>query len=369
MSPSAYITAYITRTGKRRYRVEWRFGGRASKKQHGGSFTTERDARVRRDAIRSELAAGRDPRLTILAPPADVERVTLEVAARRWQASRIDVSAATADVHRKTLAHALARFGSRAPETITAPEVAEWVGQLASPAPPTPAGVAPREAPYTPGTVRKALDALRAVLDHHGVEPNPARDRRVKLPRDVREEIEPPEAEAVERALAVMAPRYRLACLILDATGMRVGELESLRWGDLDVAGARWRVAVQREKSRRGRWVPVPDDLFALVDGLVPREDRDLEARVAPWLDQAALRRQIARACKATGTPLWSPHDLRHRRISLWHRAGVSWAQIGEWAGQRDLATTANRYTHVVLGREVDRAPWVAALERMGVRA
>ena len=90
-----------------------------------------------------------------------------------------------------------------------------------------------------------------------------------------------------------------------------------------------------------------------------PREDRDLEGRVFPWLAQARLRTELARACRATETPLWSPHDLRHRRISLWHRAGHSWAQIGEWAGQRDLATTANRYTHVMVGREVNRAAFL----------
>jgi integrase len=151
--------------------------------------------------------------------------------------------------------------------------------------------------------------------------------------------------------------------LVLEATGMRVGELESLRWGDLDAAGCRWRVARQNEKGKRGRWVPVPADLFEAVEELVPREDRDLESTVLPWLRQANLRREIARDAKATGTPLWSPHDLRHRRISLWHRQGVSWAQIGEWAGQRDLATTANVYSHVVLGREIERAglvrpPW-----------
>jgi integrase len=143
--------------------------------------------------------------------------------------------------------------------------------------------------------------------------------------------------------------------VVLDATGMRVGELESLTWADVDVPGERWRVAREREKSARGRWVPVPPDVFAAVDALVPREDRDLERQVFGWVDQATLRREIARGCKATGTPLWSPHDLRHRRISLWHRAGVSWAQVGEWAGRRDLATTANRYTHVLVGREIDR--------------
>jgi hypothetical protein len=30
-------------------------------------------------------------------------------------------------------------------------------------------------------------------------------------------------------------------------------------------------------------------------------------------------------------------------------RQGIDWARIGEWVGQRDLSTTADRYTHVLL--------------------
>ena len=60
------------------------------------------------------------------------------------------------------------------------------------------------------------------------------------------------------------------------------------------------------------------------------------------------LRTAIGRACVAGGVPLFSPHDLRHRRISLMHLAGVPWARIGEQVGQRDLAVTANTYTHVL---------------------
>ena len=46
--------------------------------------------------------------------------------------------------------------------------------------------------------------------------------------------------------------------------------------------------------------------------------------------------------------PARSPHDLRHRRISLLHLRGVPWARIGEFVGQRNLAVTANTYTHVL---------------------
>lgn len=69
------------------------------------------------------------------------------------------------------------------------------------------------------------------------------------------------------------------------------------------------------------------------------------------------LRTAIGRACIATGVPAVSPHDLRHRRISLEHLRGVPWARIGERVGQRNLAVTANTYTHVLADEvEVDYA-------------
>jgi integrase len=55
--------------------------------------------------------------------------------------------------------------------------------------------------------------------------------------------------------------------------------------------------------------------------------------------------------------PSFSPHDLRHRRVSLLHLAGVPWARIGEQVGHDDLVTTARTYTHVVADeRELDYA-------------
>ena len=57
----------------------------------------------------------------------------------------------------------------------------------------------------------------------------------------------------------------------------------------------------------------------------------------------------------ANGIPLFSPHDLRHRLVSLLHLRGVSWARIGEQVGQRNLAVTANTYSHVLTDeRELD---------------
>jgi integrase len=99
----------------------------------------------------------------------------------------------------------------------------------------------------------------------------------------------------------------------------------------------------------------VPPDVFQAVVGRLAREDRDPEAPVFPGLKDSTVRMAMRRACVACGIPHYHPHDLRKRRISLWHRQGIDWARIGHWAGQRDLAVTANTYTHVITDAEVDR--------------
>jgi len=135
---------------------------------------------------------------------------------------------------------------------------------------------------------------------------------------------------------------------VLDATGMRVGELERLTWGDVDEARYRWRVSRSVAKTGYGRWVQAPPVVFEAVLALCPRDDRHPDRRVFEQVTADRLRMAIARACTAAGVPVFSPHDLRHRRISLLHLGGVPWARIGEHVGQRDLAVTANTYSHVL---------------------
>ena len=93
----------------------------------------------------------------------------------------------------------------------------------------------------------------------------------------------------------------------------------------------------------------------SISGSLPPREDRDTEAPLFPDVTADRLRTAIGRACKAVGVPVFSPHDLRHRRISLLHHHGRSWAEIGALVGQRKLSITADTYTHVLVdAREID---------------
>ena len=42
--------------------------------------------------------------------------------------------------------------------------------------------------------------------------------------------MQPPTADHVEAVLRLLPTKYRLPVLVLDATGMRIGELEALTW-------------------------------------------------------------------------------------------------------------------------------------------
>jgi hypothetical protein len=104
--------------------------------------------------------------------------------------------------------------------------------------------------------------------------------------------------------------------------------------------------------------VELPDDLFAaVVEQLTAREDRDPAAPLFAGVAADRLRMAILRGCRDGGVPHFSPHALRHRRISLLHRQGVSWAEIGARVGRRSKVVTADRYSHALVDyREINRA-------------
>jgi integrase len=345
---SVWIIARTTPAGTKRFRVLFRVGGRESRQQYGGTFRTKTEALARQRWIVGELASMRVPDLAALEH--EPERApTLVEAAKRWQESRVDVTDGTRLQHRSAVNAMLPLLGTRRVDEITPADVAELVAELAGKG-------RKRE------TIRKTILALGMVLDHLGVQPNPARDRvHVKLPRAARPEIAPPTAGHVLEVHRLLPKRYRLPLIVLEATGMRLGELERLTWGDLDEPRLRWRVSAAVSKTGQARWVHVPDPVFQAVTGLVARDDRTPDRRVFQGFGGDRFRTAVTRACTAAGVPSFSPHDLRHRRISLLHLTGVPWARIGEHVGQRNLAVTANTYSHVLVDeQELDYAALLA---------
>jgi integrase len=338
---STWIRKRASRDGVR-FRVEYRLGGRESRPRYAGSFRTQREALGRKAWVAGELAAMRVPDLAALGR-GPVRAPTVAEACERWRASRVDVAEGTRVLHRVALSRVLPILGARRVDELTVADVNAVVEQLA-------AAGRKRE------TIRKSVKYLAAVLEEQGVEPNPARDKRIRLPHEEAAELVPPAAEHVEAVFRLLARPYRLPLLWLDWSGARVASVESVLVGDYDEPGRRVRLRASTTKTRKALWVELPEVLAEAISAtLPPREDRDLEARLFRDVRADRLRTAIARASKAAGVPVFSPHDLRHRRISLLHHQGRSWAEIGALVGQRKLSITADTYTHVLVdGRELD---------------
>jgi len=293
-----------------------------------------REARIRRDWVAGELAAMRVPDLTLLMEP--VAASTLAAAAGRWRDSRVDVTEGTRVLHRVALNRVLPHLGAHRVDEITAADVVAMVTALS-------AAGSKRE------TIRKSVKYLAAVLDECGADPNPARAKTIRLPYEEQEEINPPTAAHVEAVYGLLRPAYRLPLLWLDWSGARVASVDTVTVGDYDERDRRIRLRASTTKTRAALWVDLPDALADRIERtLLPREDRDPDAPLFPGATADRLRTAIARACRASGVPVFSPHDLRHRRISLLHRQGRSWAEIARFVGQRKLSVTADTYTHVL---------------------
>jgi integrase len=260
MMPSSWIIARSAKDGGKRYRVLFRVGGRESKHSYAGSFRTKTEALARKRYVDGELAGLRAPDVRALNRKPE-RAPTLLAAYERWQASRVDVSEATATYQRSPIRRARPLL-ARPVDEVTAADIAELIGALAA------AGKS-RE------TIRKTVTVVAMVFDYAGVVPNPARDRvRVRLPREERAELVPPSAEHVETAHALLAPAYRLPLLVLDATGMRVGELEGLTWGDVDEPRGRWPRRLVRSQVRPPRKALETTSFSLLVRG----RDRRVQA-------------------------------------------------------------------------------------------
>jgi integrase len=223
-------------------------------------------------------------------------------------------------------------FGSLDPAVITPQMVAEWVAGQA----------------LKPSSLRKYVQTLRAILDYSGVDPNPARDKRVKLPREEHVELEPPSEGDVVKIVAHTSKRYRLAVQTLAETGLRVGELSVLEYRDVDEAASRFRVRFGKTAAAR-RWVAVPPHLMATIGDSWPPDDRTPERRVFPGATPDTVRLAMRRACQAAGIAIYSPHDLRHHYASVQVARGVPLPMLAAHLGHSKKSLTLDTYSHVLL--------------------
>jgi integrase len=242
-------------------------------------------------------------------------------------------------------------------------------------------GVSPRGRQMTYTVLRTAIrDAVKMRL--LAVNPLDA----VSRPRAPRPEIQALDAEQTRALLAAAEGDPMEALYVLAvATGLRLGELVGLHWGDIDLAagalhvrrsavvGAKGAVTFAEPKtSRSRRKVDVPAVAIAALErhrarlGALPHRDRlvftSAEGQAVRYPN--LHRRSYKPLLKRAGLPDVSFHALRHTAATLALAAGVNPKVVQERLGHSTVALTLDTYSHAVptLGR--DAAKRIDALLR-----
>ena len=75
------------------------------------------------------------------------------------------------------------------------------------------------------------------------------------------------------------------------------------------------------------------------------------------------MRDSMMRACRSAGIPGYSPHDLRHRRGSVWHANGIPARELAERMGHSKASMSLDVYTHVMAAEEARTERILALIE------
>lgn len=211
-------------------------------------------------------------------------------------------------------------------------------------------------------TANRRWTLLRAVLNHafqSDAVPSDAAWRKVKPFRNVDRPRTVTATLEQCRALLdkLQGPLLALAQAAL-FTGLRLGELTSLRVEDIDLGGSRLRV--RHGKGERERFVPLNAEARAFFAERI--EDKPPEALAVPPVqsDSVANRVAVSRGMKAASMaagirPALTFHDLRRTWGSLMLNAGAPLEVVQQVLGHADMRMTRRVYAHL-LDKTVEQA-------------
>jgi integrase len=164
------------------------------------------------------------------------------------------------------------------------------------------------------------------------------------------------------------SPLLRVACL----TGLRLGELLGLQWGDLDLQEGV--LQVQRQYTRLGEYgppktkaalrrIPLPPDMVRFLRGHQLRakysqaEHPVFAARGGkPLSHRNATRRGFEATAKRAGIDGVTFHSMRHAFASRMIHRGISSTVLAKLMGHESSAITERRYIHLFDRQRTDDA-------------
>jgi len=152
---------------------------------------------------------------------------------------------------------------------------------------------------------------------------------------------------------------YQLLTEFLCFTGLRMGEVVSLRVKNLDLQSGLLTVETSAvylggklyttsPKSGHSRRVPLSQHLIGKLQSHVKNKSDEsfvFSSPVGEQLDADQYRRTFKRKVREMGKPTMTPHNCRDTAASLAIRAGASVKTVAQMLGHADASITLTRYT------------------------
>lgn len=258
----------ITSSGKY-WRLKFRFGGKEKVLALGVyPEVSLKEARVKREDARRQLAEGIDPSLARKQSKVASRLASehnFEAIAREWHQSQLAI---WSPGHAKRVIESLEvdafpDLGLVPVSELTAPIMLDALRKVEA-----------RGATETAGRVLQRISSImRYAIQTGRASYNPAQDLKGAL-RATKQEHRPalPRAELPEfyRRLAAepLNPATRLAFHLLMLTMTRPGEVRFARWDEFDIERAEWRIPAERMKMRAPHIVPLSRQALAVLKEL-----------------------------------------------------------------------------------------------------
>lgn len=173
-----------------------------------------------------------------------------------------------------------------------------------------------------PGPVSHAVRAV------HGL-------ARGRTPAPERDPVRPVDDAAIEAALDHLQPRMATMVQLQLLTGMRPGEVCSIRPRDLDRSGRIWIYTPAHHKAEhhgRARTIAIGPRAQAILSPWLhkdPADDYPLSRSGRGPVPVSSYHRAITQACRAAGIEPWAPNRLRHNfATEVRRRFGLDAAQV-----------------------------------------
>jgi integrase len=182
--------------------------------------------------------------------------------------------------------------------------------------------------------------------------------RKVKMLREPAGRLRYLTPEEVRRLLAACNPRLRAIVAVALNTGMRRGEILSLKWDSVDLRNGY--LLIGQSKNGERREVPANAAVREVLSGIVRRLDTPHVFHDSKGEAMKEVRHSFNRACRLAGIYGFRFHDLRHSAASFMAMAGVDLMAIKQVLGHKTIAMTA-RYSHLSPGHLRNA---VAAIDR-----